>query len=627
MEAAGGYGKSVLAAEIVDAWGALPIWVMLEAGGVPARLFVARLRAAVADAGLSDAAGAIAAVGDDPAGAVDALLSGLAGESGAIVIDDAHNAERDAAALIERIARQLGPSTRLLVLARVLPGGLPALRRGGAVRLTAADLALRAPETLELCRTGFGLSPSAEEVTALDGATGGWTAAAVLAASRSRGSEQPLGAVARVGAGRTDLMASILEEALLAADRDRAVFARIAGPPLLDRELLAEITGERALLERALAWGLPMTPVQDGWWELPDPVREHLSALAAADPAVLRIAATHYQRRGELGRALQMLLASGQAAAAAELLDGADPWVIDRVDPLELLSAIDRIPPATLGRFPRAVLGVARCCAAAWLFEHSGPLLARLDASVDRRAQPELRRALDAELLTDLLNRDEPGRVEAPARRLLETAVGPGEQLTRARALTIIGLRTVLNRLRDVTPDTVAREGEHLCLGPDVRLDVAHFHAEARQALALGTGVEAGAAAIARSAIARYRGPLLPNDPYEEWAQEPRESARRTVLELLDLCAEIAVRRGDLDEARRIVERTIEIAPYDDHRYLRVASILHWQGRKGAALSVLSRARSALAQLGIDLPAPLVELERTVVAGDARQVAPETAMF
>jgi DNA-binding SARP family transcriptional activator len=188
-------------------------------------------------------------------------------------------------------------------------------------------------------------------------------------------------------------------------------------------------------------------------------------------------------------------------------------------------------------------------------------------------------------------------------------------------------LRTVLNRLRDVTPDTVGREGEHLCLGPDVRLDLAHFHAEAREALALGTGGEAGAAAIAQCAIARYRGALLPNDPYEEWAEAPRESARRAVLELLDLCAEIAVRRGDLDEARRMVERTVELAPYDDHRYLRVASILHEQGRKGAALSVLSRARSALAQLGIDLPAPLVELERTVVAGEARHVAPETATF
>jgi hypothetical protein len=40
---------------------------------------------------------------------------------------------------------------------------------------------------------------------------------------------------------------------------------------------------------------------------------------------------------------------------------------------------------------------------------------------------------------------------------------------------------------------------------------------------------------------------------------------------------------------------------------------------------VLSRARSALAQLGIDLPAPLVELGRTVVAVGANRVASETA--
>ena len=47
VEAAGGYGKSVLAAELADAWGAVPVWVLLEGGGVSAKLLVARLRAAV----------------------------------------------------------------------------------------------------------------------------------------------------------------------------------------------------------------------------------------------------------------------------------------------------------------------------------------------------------------------------------------------------------------------------------------------------------------------------------------------------------------------------------------------------------------------------------------------------
>ena len=63
-----------------------------------------------------------------------------------------------------------------------------------------------------------------------------------------------------------------------------------------------------------------------------------------------------------------------------------------------------------------------------------------------------------------------------------------------------------------------------------------------------------------------------------------------------------------------MVERTIELAPYDDGRYLKVASILQEQGRRGAALSVLRRARSTLAELGVPLPTPLRELEETLVA-------------
>src|SRR5271156_2037956 len=72
VAAAGGYGKSVLGAELVEAWGVLPIWVLLDEGGVSARLLVARLRAAVIQAGLHDAAATMGAMGDDLPGAIDA---------------------------------------------------------------------------------------------------------------------------------------------------------------------------------------------------------------------------------------------------------------------------------------------------------------------------------------------------------------------------------------------------------------------------------------------------------------------------------------------------------------------------------------------------------------------------
>ena len=63
-----------------------------------------------------------------------------------------------------------------------------------------------------------------------------------------------------------------------------------------------------------------------------------------------------------------------------------------------------------------------------------------------------------------------------------------------------------------------------------------------------------------------------------------------------------------------MVERSIALVPYDDHRYLQVSSVLHRQGRKGAALSVL--------EPGVGPPRELVELERQVAA-TASNRAPE----
>jgi DNA-binding SARP family transcriptional activator len=984
VEAAGGYGKSVFAAELADAWGAVPVWVLLEEGGVSAQLFVARVRTALERAGLSDAAAATTAVRDDPAGAMDALAGAIAGESCAIIVDDAHHAARDAALLVDRLAEQLSPQQRLVVAARSLPAGLERLRRGGALQLEAADLALLPEETIELCRRGFGLDISAEDARLLDLATGGWTAAAVLAASRAQRTAQPMSSVARAADSRIDALDAILAEALSTLGAERALLAQIGPLPLLDPELLAQVTGDERFFGRALEAGVPLTRGEGTWWELPDPVRDRLGQLGDPDPTVLRTAAAYYERHGRLGTALQMLLATGQTEETARLLAEADLRAIDSLDALELLSVIDRIPADVLDRFPGAMLHAARVCGAAVFLRQRSRFLARADAVVSGRTEPQLRRATDAELLIDVLNSGNPIEAEAPARGILETAAA-GEEFTRARALNVLGvatyyrreedgslseailreagdylgqaaeiyrglghglavaglaphraiwievglgrpraalaimdeavalafgsprarrlaralyyraqvlcelgryddmevdlgdvlristetgdpmmsayvdwqrmlaasyqgdaaealrharqfetqrgdwwevggahflaeaadsldrvghtalaaeylaraqanphdaqrviamsecallarqgdpelaeerlaivhrqgipprerwrvallracaasrrgdaagnalaarafeeaarlgqpqvpllrerdvaeallplavetglpaalalescslpvgvsvlggfevtaggrkvelgsgqgakllklvavsggavhseraiealwpevapdagrnrLRTVLNRLRDVAGEAVRREGDLLALAPDVRLDLSRFHREAQEALALGRG-EAAAVAIARSAVARYRGDLLPHDLYEEWADEPRETARRSMLDVLDLCAAAAAERGDLDEARRIVDRAIALAPYDEARYLNVASILRDQGRKGAALAVLHRARSTLAQIGIDPPQALAELEGSLADITVRRSAP-----
>jgi DNA-binding SARP family transcriptional activator len=139
------------------------------------------------------------------------------------------------------------------------------------------------------------------------------------------------------------------------------------------------------------------------------------------------------------------------------------------------------------------------------------------------------------------------------------------------------------------------------------------FLAEAQQAKVLAAKDLPLAAAMARGAMTRYRGELLPDDRYGDWVEAPREHARAVMLDLLDLCAAEAAARGDLDALRRTVERTIEFAPFDDVRYLRAATALLEQGKRGEALAVVNRARSTFAEIGLDPPAALLELERSLL--------------
>jgi len=170
-------------------------------------------------------------------------------------------------------------------------------------------------------------------------------------------------------------------------------------------------------------------------------------------------------------------------------------------------------------------------------------------------------------------------------------------------------LRTVLNRLKDATGDVVVRDNRQLSLAPDVHTDVRAFTEDARRAMLLAAGGSREAVSAARAALARYRGDLLPGDVYEAWAELPRLRLRNQALELLDVCAGWAARTGDLDEAVRCLERAIELAPDEEERYLSAARHLLTQGRRGAARHMVQRARSVVADLGVQPPVLLIQLE------------------
>ncbi len=173
-------------------------------------------------------------------------------------------------------------------------------------------------------------------------------------------------------------------------------------------------------------------------------------------------------------------------------------------------------------------------------------------------------------------------------------------------------LRTVLSRLKDAAGEVVIREDRDLRLGPAVQADVQAFEHDARRARSLAAEGSREAVSAARAALSRYRGDLLPDDAYEPWAELPRERLRRQALVLLDLCAACAAEVGDLDEAVRCLERATELVPDEEDRYLTAARHLLAQGRRGAARTMLQRARSVVDELGVRPPVALVELEHQV---------------
>jgi DNA-binding SARP family transcriptional activator/ATP/maltotriose-dependent transcriptional regulator MalT len=979
-EAAAGYGKTVLAAELVDHWRSVGVDVPCEHGGVNAPLLAGRFHQAVRRAGFTEAAAA-AEGKQGPVELLDSLVASLAAENCTFVVDDAHNVDADAGQLIDHLANSLQGDQRLVVLARRLPGGTSRLRRAEYLQLSAADLALDPNETLLLCRAGFGLEVGPKETAALDEATGSWTAATVLAAARAARTGEEVTAVAEAAAGPghpAGAVAAILEEALdELGPALRSPLAQIGRLPLLDAQLVAAVSGDERLFERALKAGIPFTPAQGPWWDLAGPVRDYLAALAPVRREAMASAAASYQGRGELGPAFELLLASGDPDQAAAVLAATSGPEEDAMDNLELRARFDQLPSKAVDAHPEVLVLVGRrlghsskyslCCElldraqviakrsgdavlyrsagaelakvrqlaaldyagaeaaarevlamagpdeqltraraneflgyalcrrvdsngrrdeqalsdaeecfarasqlyvglgrraaasfvlvdwtvhldfprgqftqaldrieealrlvpdrpTAWGFvmiwramlaaelgqvqlcrdsvdevfrvaevkrspfqrshghwrlavlssytgdaeatihhirqvellgtgwltlgsgeflsdaadlldrvgytalaqeylarvkaepkdaghlvalaeavleaRHGDPevaegLLLALDSQrVDRREQwrvtlmrafaafrhgqdgiaavlaaeaceeaarlgqpllPLVReRYVTEQLLALAANTEQPAAVALRASALpislavlgrFELTVGgrpmplrPGQEAQLLKFVTVSGgrvhgeqaiealwpevarsagrnrLRTVLNRLRATAGNVLNREGEILALDDALQVDVQEFFSEARRAQALASKDLSLATAVARGAMARYRGDLLPDDRYDDWAEKPRQQAKVVMLELLDLCATEAARRGDLDGLRRAVERTIEFAPYDDVRYLRAASTLLEQGRRGEAMAVVHRARSAFAQLGLGPPLSLLELERSIVA-------------
>jgi DNA-binding SARP family transcriptional activator len=173
---------------------------------------------------------------------------------------------------------------------------------------------------------------------------------------------------------------------------------------------------------------------------------------------------------------------------------------------------------------------------------------------------------------------------------------------TDAQALT--NLRRELHNLRQALGDgsPLVITSTDLCWHDDhsSQVDVRLFEAERLAAVqAEARGELDTALAQADSALARYRGELLPGC-YDDWVLEPRADLERQCVELCDLVAGIRQRTGELARAAEAVRRRIVLRPLEEAGYRTLMNLQESMGDPAAAVSTYHRCASVLErELGV----------------------------
>ncbi|MFF1482694.1 bacterial transcriptional activator domain-containing protein [Streptomyces sp. NPDC058301] len=116
-----------------------------------------------------------------------------------------------------------------------------------------------------------------------------------------------------------------------------------------------------------------------------------------------------------------------------------------------------------------------------------------------------------------------------------------------------------------------------------LRVDVRDFLAAARHALALADRSGSHAYAGLADAELLYRGDVLEDEPYAEWAVALREEAQAVHSELLARLATAAAERGDHHAEVPFRLRLLERDPYDEDTHLALIALLAGAGRHGEA--------------------------------------------
>jgi LuxR family maltose regulon positive regulatory protein len=520
-----------------------------------------------------------------------------------LVLDDYHSISSEA--VHDALAFLLDhspPPMRLIVAGRESPPlPLPKLRaRGQLDELRAPDLRFTLAEAADFLGSTMGLELGEERVAALERGTEGWIAGLQLAAHALRAGEDGADPVEGFAGSTRHVFDYLADEVLSRQPEDvREFLLKTSIVETLSRPLCEALTDEtngQGMLERLERANLFLVPLDEGgryyrYHHLFAAfLRERLRrAHPDSIPELHRRAGLWYEDDGCLASAIEHFLAAEDFDRAAGLIEEKTGVRRRYVEGPLLLRWLGRLPEALVCRRPQL------CLLYAWALAHAGGL------------EDAERRLRDAEAA-------------------LEPASGASVSELSDEERTMLGevciVRARMAAMREEAPLTTELSNRALALLPeaeldlrgDVALDLGHAYCSLGD-LAAASEAFARAAAIGRDAddlrtalfALRYRASL-------EIARGRLREAEDLLLEGQRLAesrpegppavagiihtgmGELLYERGELDEARRLLESGIEHGRKSGeakilvYGYVNLARVLMARGDAEGARSLIREA-------------------------------------
>ncbi len=148
---------------------------------------------------------------------------------------------------------------------------------------------------------------------------------------------------------------------------------------------------------------------------------------------------------------------------------------------------------------------------------------------------------------------------------------------------------------RSGTPFIVTVRGGYAINRRHVRIDADLFTEAVRDGIgALESGDSEQARQMLELAMSLYRGDLLEDEPYAEWAMPERDRLRQMANDSLRALARIALAEGDQASAVTHLDRLAELEPFDSDVHRELLRVLLAAGRRSQAMRRYSTFKARL---------------------------------